>query len=41
MNYCCCGPRNFRVYAADDELEPRTITYGTFNIYCGTQNPTS
>lgn len=38
MDYCYNGPSNFNVSPGDDIT--RTITFGTFNIWCGTQNPT-
>ncbi len=40
MNYCANGPGNFNIQVTPDDVASATITYGTFNLWCGTQNPT-
>ena len=40
MDYCYGGPSNFSIVTTPDDVGSNTITYGTFNLWCGTQNPT-
>jgi hypothetical protein len=43
MDYCYGGPNNFSVAISPNDIDSGTntgtITYGTFNLWCGTQNP--
>ncbi len=40
MDYCFNGPSNFSVVGTPDDIISGTITFGTFNLWCGTQNAT-
>ena len=40
MDYCYGGPSNFSIDVTPDDVASNTITYGTFNVWCGQQNPT-
>ncbi len=37
--FCYGGPNNFNVAITPNDIASDTITYGTFNLWCGTQNP--
>ena len=40
LNICPQGPQNFNVDVTSSDVASHTITYGTFNMWCGYyQNP--
>ena len=39
LTTCPQGPQNFNVAVTPNDVTSDTITYGTFNLWCGYQNP--